>query len=217
MGQATDPTAVVADASDLSANTVIPIRATNRGSLRVAQTEPALAALARNRFCFSPGVVANASAPVAEMPTTAAAMALYNPSSSGKSYFIESVWAHSASGTLGLGAALIAGLPSIDQAAAVANGTGVVGPARLGGGSETCVATFAAAVTLSGAPAWITLAGAQQVAAVSVGATIIARVDGMIEVAPGKILGLNVLAPTGTSAKFSFGIVFSQYRYTAYA
>lgn len=216
MGQATDPTAVVSDEAALSAGTVNAVKATNRGSLRVAQSEPARAAGCRSRFVFSPGVVANASAPVADMPTTAAAMALWNGEPT-ESLFIETVSAHAASGILGLGGALLVGLSSVAQAAAVANGTGVVGPSRLGGGTKTSLAKFGAAVTLTGAATWFPVATGKMIAESNIGFALIADLGGLIEVPPGFCLGVTVLAPTGTTAKFSFSVSWRQYENRAYA
>lgn len=216
MANPVTPYAVVADYGNISVGTEFPLKATGRGSLRTANTEPFQAALARSRFCFSPGVVANAYIPVVDVPTTTATMALYNAESAvGKSLFIETVWVHSASGTLGLGAALLVGLVQIAQAptgtAPTANATGIVGPKRLGGGSASSSALFKDGVTLAQAPAWITVATVQQVAAVSIGAGMLAQLDGAIEVPPGFILGMAVLAPTGTTAKFGYGVTWVEY------
>jgi hypothetical protein len=212
---ATEPTFVVSSAENLGSGVVRAIKGTNRGSLRCAEAEPFRAAFVRDRYCYSPGVVANASAPVTDMPTTAAAMCLYNADPV-KSLFIEKVMAHSASGTMGLGEGLIVCKSGGPQAAAVANGTGVVS-GKLGGGTNNTLAKFGAAITLTSAGAWITVATAMQVSAVQLGAAMIADLDGLIEIPPLYCLGMSVLAPAGTTAKYSFGVVWSEWTYTEYS
>lgn len=210
---------VVSGPENLGSGVERPIKLTNRGNQRVAMAEPSRAPWVRDRYAISGGVIANGVAPVADVPTTAAARALYNGNvDGGKSLFVEMITARSASGTLGLGASLMVGLCTTKQAAAVANHTGVVGPRRLTSiGAPDSLATLGGGVTLAAAPAWISVATVQHVAAVSVGAGLTAFLDGLIEVPPGFALGITVHAPVGTTALFLVDVVYSEWIYTVYA
>lgn len=208
----------VAAPEALSTGTERPLALTNRRSLRVAHGEPVRMQGCRDRFSISGGVVANAVAPVADVGTTAAARAFYNgEAAGGKSIFIEKITARAASGTLGLGACLMVGLPETAQGTALTNATGTVGPKRFGGGSSSSLARLASGATLAGAPAWTAVAGVQHVAAVSVGAAIVWDADGMLEIPPMFALGITVHAPVGTTALFLFDIIWSEYLWTAYS
>lgn len=186
------------------------------GALRVTDTEPFRLEMARlgRRFSFSPGVIANYQIPVADFPTTAAAYALWNgEAAGGKSYVIEQIACVSGSGTLGLGMAVIAGVTKTPQSA-VSNGTGVVLGSLSGCPSTSSLATFGNGITLGNAPAWTVVAARDQAASVSVGSGNVANVDGLFIVRPGCCLGLNVFAPTGTTAKFGFNVVWSELQLT---
>lgn len=189
---------------------------TPSGALRCADVEPFRMELARmgRRFSFSPGVIANYQIPVADFPTTAAAYALWNgEAAGGKSYVIEQIACVSGSGTLGLGMSILAGVTKTAQSA-VSNGTGVVLGSLSGCPSTTSLATFGNAITLGNAPAWTVVASRDQVSAISVGSGLVANVDGMFIVRPCCCLGLNVFAPTGTTAKFGFNVVWSELQLT---
>lgn len=218
MSNATNPTAVVAPSAALSVGAVFPIKATNRGSLRTALAEPARLCEPASRYVYSPGVVANGIIPVADMPTTAAAMALWNgESAGGKSYAIEVASAHSASGTMGIGASLIVGVTPVAQAAAVANGTGVVLGSCTGDPSSGTRAKFGTGITLTGAPAWVPVATTKGISEVNVGNAMIAYLDGLYIVPPGFCFAMNVLAPVGTTAKYSFSVTWRELILNAYA
>jgi len=179
-------------------------------SLAVDQVLPSRAEMARQRALYAANTGAGtAIAPVTSLPTTTAAWALYNGSQT-KNLIVLDITAHSVSGTLGLGAALVAGLPGTPQAAAAtAYASSVSNP--ITPGSSATAAIFANAVTLASAPVWITVATTQQVAAVSIGAGVIAKIDGLFIVPPKHALGASVLAPTGTAALFNVGFVWFEH------
>jgi len=191
-------------------------RVTKRSSLAVESIEADGYDMSRagKRFCFSGGVVANAQVPVVERPTTTAKYALYNGNGDGGAvYVIDLVAAVMASGTAGLGAGLLIGVTSTVQAEAVSNGTGVV----LGNPSGNTVATtnakFGNAITLAAAPSWICVGSLDQAASVSIGSGIVAGPDvlrGMFIVRPRCCLGIVVLAPTGTTAKFTCDVMWHE-------
>lgn len=213
---ATEPTFTVRTAENLGSGVVKTIRGTNRGNLAVAEAEPFRASFVRDRFIASGGVVANAVVPVVDVPTTAAGFALYNANPD-KSLFIEKVTAHQASGTAGLGGSLLVCKSGGPQSSPpTTNGTGVVID-RAGGGSGNTLCKFKDAVTLTSAGAWLTVATGKYIAEVNIGFAMIADLDGLIEIPPLYCLGMTVLAPTGTNAKFTFGVVWSEWIYTAYS
>lgn len=191
-----------------------PLGLTSNQSLRIALTEGLFSEMSRagRRFAASPGVIANAQAPVVDMPTTAAAYALYNGETGpqAKSYVIDAVTLHFASGTAGAGGSLIGGVATLPQAAAVANGTGVV-IASTSGSSKGTKAKYGAAVTLAGAPAWIPLGGNDLPTTAGVGAgQPMTVVPGFFIVPAGFCFGMHILAPAGTAAKFSLGVIWHE-------
>lgn len=204
----------VQEISKQSAGTIINDRLTGFQSKAVAQFEPHYFELSRSGrvFAYSGGVVANAIAPVADVPTTASMYTLWNGESAGGKVLVPLlVSVRASSGTLGLGAALLCGVTTAAQASAVANSTGVVGPGYLGGSSSvTTAAKFATGVTLAGAPAWVAVASDQHVAAISVGAGIQFQPQGLFIVRPGFCLGIHVLAPLGTTAKFTADVIWAE-------
>ena len=200
--------------ANTSNGTNVALRLNRQGSLMVDSALPARAELARagRRFYYSGGVVANAGAPVQDIGTTTALRALWNgepQDGTGRSLVIEQVSAIMASGTAGLGTALLAGVTGTVQAAAVANGTGVV-LGKAAGQSGSSLATFGTAITLAANPGWIAIGSLDQAASVSIGAGIVVDLNGLFIVPPGKCLALTVIAPAGTSAKFTFSVVWSE-------
>jgi hypothetical protein len=181
-------------------------RLTSNQSTAAALVEALFMDMSRagRRFVASPGVVANAQAPVQDVPTTAAAYALWNgEAAGGKTYVVDAVSWWQASGTAGAGASLLAGVSSVVQAAAVAAGTGTVIKSA-SGSSLSSKATLGAAVTLSGAPAWMAVSGNQEPTTAGVGSGQPLQIlSGLFIVPPGFCLGLHFLAPAGTASKFS--------------
>lgn len=189
-------------------------RLTQHGSLAMAQVEPRYLELTRfgRVYVASGGVVANAVAPVTDCPTTAAAYALYNGYAANTNRCLVPllVTSRSSSGTMGLGAGLMVGVTSTVQASAVANGTGVVLGYAGGSTAVSTSATLGSGVTLAAAPAWITVASVEQPAAVQLGAAMHAWLDGLFIVRPGCCLGITVLAPAGTTAKYTTDVIWAE-------
>lgn len=164
-------------------------------------------------FSASGGVIANAVAPVADMPTTATINGLYNnnAATSNIHLVILKVSNYAASGTLGLGRAVIVGVGSSAQSSVPSAGTGVVGPTNnLPTSLNTSKAIMTTGVALGGAAAWEVVGGLDTPAAIEVGAGIVADLEGSYIVPPGFMFGAHVLAPTGTLAKFLFTFVWAE-------
>ena len=197
-----------------AAGSITSDRLTGYQSKAVAQFEPPYFELARSGciFGYSGGVVANAVAPVQDAPTTAAAYCLYNGYAAGGKVLVPLlVSVRASSGTMGLGAALLLGVTVIAEATPVANGTGVVGPAYLGGSrSVSTSAKLGSGVTLDAACAWMAVASIAQPAAVQTGAGINFEPKGMFIVRPGCLLGITVLAPAGTTAKYTTDVIWAE-------
>ena len=191
------------------------------GSTGVSQllTAKALSTLNGCRFGAVIGNGATMLAPVTAIPTTTATMALYNGSSA-RSYLIDRIGAVLASGTPGIGSALIACVTAIAQArptlGAGNNGgyAGVIMNCLNGDGAPgNSEGVFINAITLTGPqPAWLPFAGNPDGTATANIAThiLIAEVDGGIVVPPGHMLGLAVLSATGTNPLFSFSVVWDE-------
>jgi hypothetical protein len=185
-------------------------------SLYVDQVMPSRMELVRmgKTFSASGGVVANAIQSVVDMPTTATTNGLYNNNSqvSNVCLVLLKVSCYAASGTLGLGHAIVAGTGSSPQSSVPAKGTGVVGPNNnLPSSTNTSNAIMTTGVALGGAPAWDALGGTDNPAAVEIGAGVVADVEGLYIVPPGYMFGTHVLSPTGTTPKYLFTFVWAEY------
>lgn len=187
---------------------------TGAGSVRVAELEPPFTELGRagRRFVASPGVVANAVAPVTDMPTTASMYAVYNGEpASGKSYLIEALSGYLASGTAAVGATIICGVTTGAQAAVPAAGTGVLVKSASGSALGTR-AVYASGLALTNAPAWFPIGGNGQSAGTTpgLGGYPLMLPPGMFIVPPGYCFAMHVLSGAGTSAKYSLGCIWSE-------
>lgn len=175
-------------------------------SLLMQQQEPAYVhAAAEGRvFAFSTGVIANAAIPVADVPTTAAAWALYNTAASTSKRCLVPflITAYQASGTPAVNAALLAGVATVVQGSALTAATGSAVKAT-NGSAKAANAVLATGATLAGAPAWVSLGGNNQSATAGVGGPFGQLAPyGSFVVPAGFALGMTILSGVGTSAKY---------------
>jgi hypothetical protein len=176
------------------------------GSLLVQQQEPAYThAAAEGRvFAFSTGVIANAAIPVADVPTTAAAWALYNTAASTSKRCLVPflVTAYQASGTPAVNAALLGGVATVVQGSALTAASGSAVKAT-NGSAKAANAVLATGATLAGAPAWVSLGGNNQSATAGVGGPFGQLSPyGTFVVPAGFAFGMTILSGVGTSAKY---------------
>lgn len=183
------------------------------GALLVSQGGLKYAWLARNSRIFGATFgTGTAIAPATAVPTTAADWDLYNGEpDGGRDLYIIQVAAHSVSGTLGLGMALL-GTVSLQRQTTVPTDYASSIKTSLNGGPFDSKAIFDQAHTITGGtPAWQTLAARDQVSAISVGSGLVAVVDGFMRVPPGHIAGFSVLAPVGTTALFGVSVIWAEF------
>ena len=161
-------------------------------------------------------------APVTAYPTTTLTMALYNPSDSRRVYKVKALHEFLASGTPGVGGALLACVTAIQQARPTlstgANGgyAGTVISALNGKGAPGATqAVFINAITLTGPqPAWVAVASEPAAAATATIAThgLVVDVGNWdIEVPAGGMLGIAYLSAAGTTPLFGFGVTFEDW------
>ena len=166
-----------------------------RGDMRVAQSLPSKAELARlGDSWYTTIPTGSAYTNVADMPTTRAELALYNGDAV-KSYVIDSVWITSLTSITAISAVSL--IYQVASVAALTDNTAVLISSPLGltyGGR----AKRALAVTTMTANKWGVLACAGAQAAVSIGSGVIAEVNGGIIVRPGYTLGINAVVGTAT-------------------
>jgi hypothetical protein len=194
------------------------VRQTGTLSVAVAQVESEHTEMTRAGRRFAGIFATTAVANVIAIPTTATMFALYNADTN-KSYVIDQITFWVASGTPGLGGTILhivspitATLPIIGTGSAVAslsNG-GLVSKAVLTNGSNTY-----AVPTPSGTVQWGITPGQQgQVAGVAaatnIGSNFSADVRGRIIVPPGRVLGLSLLAATGSTPAYNAGITWHE-------
>ena len=183
-----------------------------QGALLVSQLGLKYGALARNNRIFGATFgTGTAIAPVQAVPTTAAAWSVYNGEpDGGRDLYIIQAAAHSVSGTLGLGLALL-GCVSLARQTTVPTDYASSIKSSLCGGAFDSKALFDQDHTITGGtPAWMTLAARSQVSAVEVGSGLVAPVDGFMKVPPGHIAGFTVLAPVGTTALFGVSAIWAE-------
>lgn len=178
-------------------------------------TNPAgleLAALSHDKRMYgATSATGTAIAPDTAVPTTAAQWFLFNDEpDGGKDLYINTIFSWIVSGTAGLGVGLLACVTLKRQAAGPADYASSI-KTSLNGGPFNSKAIFDQATTITGGtPAWILVAARDQVAAVSVGAGLVADVKGMFKVPPGHGLGINVLSPVGTTALYGTGVTWAE-------
>jgi hypothetical protein len=190
-------------------------RVTGSASLAMTSFEPHRTELARMgaRFGSSGGVVANAIAPVVDVPTTASMYVLQNnyAAASRVCLVVEQLGVWHASGTAGLGGMVIGGLPASPHASALTNSTGVVGPKSFSASAKQSTAVWATGATLASAPAWVALKELTLISEVAIGKGTVIDLSGLFIVPPGGYYAaFHVLAPTGTTSKFTMSAVWSE-------
>ncbi len=196
------------------------VRLTNKRSLVVAQYETPGCEVtkANRRFHFGSGVLANAVAPLQEMPTTASMYALQNQYSADSRIHLVvdqvSVFLFSGTAAVG-GAVLIAGVPASPHASALSNGTGVVGPkSSTGSTARTSSAVWAAAPTLASTPAWHVIGFGPAIPASNVfpcPAVMADLTSFPIIIRPGNYYaGFHILGGAGTSAEYSMSCIYHE-------
>lgn len=175
----------------------------------------ALRAAAGRRYNAVVGNGATFIAPVTAVPTTTATFLLFNgEAAGGKSYFIDTAYAFLASGTNGVGGALLGAVTlSAQQAAGVlpaAYASTVV--SSLSGKSGGTKGVLANAWTIvGGTPSWGVLAKSEAAAGATIGANVLlANLDGGIVVPPQYGLALTVLSGTGTTALYGVGVSWDE-------
>lgn len=189
--------------------------ATTLGGIRVAQVDPSFSDLARGGrlYVASTGVVANASVVGADVATTAAQYCLWNGNATGsRGYALHIIRIGSwlASGTAGLGCTLMAGVSSAAQST-VSTMTGATVKPTSGSTARTSQAVLGITITLTGAPSWMALQSINTPAAVTVGGGPCANdINGALVVPPQYALGINMLAPAGTTSKWGCSILFAE-------
>lgn len=194
------------------------VRGSPYRSMFVDQVMPTKAELTRmgKVFTVSGGVIANAIAAVVDQPTTANINGLYNNNAVGTNIHLVllKVSVYAASGTLGVGRGVIAGVSGA-QAAVPSAGTGVVGPKNhLPTSTNTSNAIMTTATASTGTPTWLHLGGTDNPAAVEVGAGLAFDVEGLFIVPPTFIFTTHVIGGT-TGGKFLFTFTYAEYVMTA--
>lgn len=196
------------------------LRMTGNQNLTVAQYEPEYTGMAEagRIYCAQPGVVANAIASAVDTPTTGAQWALYNgaPATSNIALLILGVSFFSASGTIGIGAALLGGVSSAAQASAVTTTAGNLIYSTCGS-SRTTVATYDSTLTLTGQPAWMALATSNTPSGVAIGyGGSNYDLKGMFLVPRTYCFAMAVVSPTGTNPAFLASVVYAEVETTNY-
>jgi hypothetical protein len=187
----------------------------------VDQVLPSRAELVRMGKVFSAnlgtGAAATGTQSVAQMPTTATIMALWNGNTVASNIHLVilkvSAWVFA--GTMGLGKSMICGTSTASQTV-VTKGTGAVGPTNnLLTSTNTSNAIIGQATVLGGAPAWIVVAGADSPSAVEIGASMAADVEGLFIVPPGFAFGMHVLGGAGTAPLYLGSVCWAELALTA--
>ena len=183
--------------------------ASQEGALHVVQMGFRKSELARAGALYgASSATGTAKAPVTAVPTLTADWGIYNGDPK-KEYHVDSIFAWSVSGTLGLGLSLWACVSVADETAVSAQYTNSQMQSLSGRGKGT-KAVFTSAVTLLLTPVWVPVQARDQVSAISVGSGLVAdNIEGKFVVPPRHVLGLTVIAPVGTTALFGAGATWA--------
>lgn len=187
-----------------------PVRLTGYESIAVAQVEPAKLEWSRAGFRFAGGtqLIAGGIAPVADVPTTTATLALYNRDPK-QSLIIEQLGFYDASGTDAAGATLLACVTDIVASPPTANAANHASSA-LNGGSQSSKSYWATALTIA-TPAWFQITSTFQAAAANLGqGDTPVDVGGAIIIPPRCALGLAILSGAGTTPKYNISAIWGE-------
>lgn len=190
----------------------VTLKASRGGDLRVAQFLPKYAMLSAAGklygFDTSPGT---AAVPVVDAPTTSPEWAIYNANSSGgPSLVLIAVTAWMSEGIAGLGLCIMVASAKGQQTVVSANATSCV-VSCLDGTSKVPNAYIASNPTLlGGAPSWQVMEASDQIGSDGVGEGIVAWCDGLFIAPPGGLLCAEVVAETGTGAKYDLSFIVAE-------
>lgn len=182
---------------DYNVGSTSPNAINERGDQLVAQSMSAATEIARRNDSWSVQIATgNAFTNVADMPTTRGELALYNGErSGGKSYVIDSISFLSLTSVTAISNVTLiyqvgtVAAPTDDVAQLIVSPTG----ASYGGLAQRDLATTAAT-----ANKWAIAGAGLAGAGVSIGLSVIAKVDGAIIIAPGDTLWVNAVLGTAT-------------------
>ncbi len=190
----------------------VDVKVTQHGALHVAEYLPPYAVLCAAGKIFAWDTTAGTAAiPVVAAPTTSPQWAIYNANEgSTKCLVIIQAWCSLESGTAGLGCALMGGVAIGTQTVVTASAATCI-ISCLDGTSKMPKAYVASNPTLiGGTPSWVVLAAYDQLASNGVGEGLAVRVDGLFIVPPKSAFCLEVVAETGSTAKYDVGGIFAE-------
>lgn len=184
-------------------------------SLMVSHGEPSLLELSRAGRLFNGGTtaVANARAPVTDIPTTTANWLLYNPANNPRCLVIIAAGVFLGSGTADTGVMLIGGTTALkltDANSVVANATGHAIASTRGSGNASRAFLGVGATIPTSAPQYVTIAGMQNQASTTPGNGVVGQVNGFGVVPPGYGFAVDVLSGVGTTAKYGINLLFAE-------
>jgi hypothetical protein len=187
------------------------LRLTHLESLAVAQVESEALEMTRSGRRFTGVFSTTGIAPVQAVPTTAAAWALYNGDPA-KSYVIDNINGALLSGTAGVGGAFLCIVAPLNAAVAAAAGSAV---GSRSGSNMSSKAVLGINYTLSALSTNVQWGFVEAVvspsAALGAGSGgITADVHGRIIVPPGKVLGISLVAPAGTTPLYLAGVTWHE-------
>ena len=194
----------------------IPINLNNRGDQLVALSLPTYAELARMGAVWSMRVATgSAFNAVAALPTTLAAMILYNNEPvGGKSYVLFNAWATTivaaAASTQYSLLAQVTPSPLGVSTAPTHSATTTLLTSRSGKANYTGNAKRAVAVTTFFTDGWDVIAASGTAAAANIGMGVYADLQGSIVIPPGGSFGLNLIASTVNAAGCIVGCTWAE-------
>ncbi len=190
----------------------VDLKAGKDQELLVAQWLPKYARLAAAGVVFSADTTGGTAAiPVTSPPTTSPQWAIYNANSSGgKSLVLLRVFAVLESGTAGLGCCIYVASAIGAQTIVSANASGCVISCTDGTNKIPMAFVSSNPTLINGTPSWQCVAAYDQIASDGVGEGITADVDGAFIAPPGGSLCMEVVAETGSTAKYDVGFLFAE-------
>lgn len=194
----------------------VPVRLSNYASLAVAQVESPYQESTRSGRRFHGGVqvLANGVAPVQAIPTTTAAVALFNSDTNNNGLALVVDWANIflASGTSAAGATVLVavGKPSSGTAPVASASNYSIG--TLSGTAQGSKALFGIGTVFATTPVWSAVASTSQVAGANVGqGDNCLDLGGRIVVPPGYMLGISILSGAGTTPLYGVSLQWAEH------
>lgn len=193
-----------------AANVQSQLRQDEYANLIVSQGLPKYTDLVLNGKMYSGSSAAGtARAPVAALPTTAAAFGVYNGSSGSIHLIMIKAYTWLVAGTKGLGSAFAVAVDTAAQGTALTLYSGAL-VKNMGPTNGTAAGIFVGGATMDNTPGWAIVAAGDTLATNSIGPGFAVDLDGLYIVPPGGVFAMSVIDEAGSVPLYGMGCVWAE-------